>query len=65
MTNNIHIRTTDSGVAVYNYGGGSVEMTGAHFSELNMGGSFGNGSNATYGQVNFIDPENGNFGIVE
>lgn len=50
-TRNTHTRvnTNDKGVAIWNYGKGQATITGAHYSEHGMEGSFGAGTNPTYG----------------
>lgn len=65
LKNNTHMRTTDKGIAIFNYGGGSAVIESGHYSIAGMEGSFGAGTNPTYAPINFIDPDNGNFQILK
>ncbi|MGV8964415.1 MAG: cadherin domain-containing protein, partial [Candidatus Saccharimonadaceae bacterium] len=61
--NNIHMRTTDAGVAIYNYGGGSWTISNNCYSSAAVSGTPGTGTNPIIGNPNFINPATGNFNI--
>ncbi|MDD2526927.1 MAG: cadherin domain-containing protein, partial [Lentimicrobiaceae bacterium] len=59
--NNIHYRTNDSGVALYNYGGGSWTLSHNCYSSAAAAGSPGTGTNPVIGNPLFIDAANYDF----
>ncbi|MDY0025211.1 MAG: cadherin domain-containing protein [Lentimicrobium sp.] len=59
--NNIHYRTNDSGVALYNYGGGSWTISNNCYGTSATAGSPGAGSGAVTGNPLFINPSTYNF----
>ncbi|MHC1775947.1 MAG: cadherin domain-containing protein [Lentimicrobium sp.] len=61
--NNIHVRTTDAGVAIYNYGGGTWTISNNCYSSAATAGTPGTGSNPVIGDPLFISPSTGNFNI--
>jgi len=63
--NNIHVRTNDSGVAIYNYGGGSWKISNNCYSSKEVAGTPGLGTNSIIGDPLFVDPENQNFNLQE
>jgi hypothetical protein len=61
--NNIHMRTTDAGVAIFNYGGGSWAISHNCYSSTSVAGTPGTGSSPVIGDPLFISPSTGNFNI--
>jgi hypothetical protein len=61
--NNIHMRTTDAGVALYNFGGGSWTLSNNCYSNAATAGTPGTGTNPVIGDPLFISPATGNFNI--
>ncbi|MBK6963882.1 MAG: cadherin domain-containing protein [Bacteroidales bacterium] len=61
--NNIHMRTSDAGVALYNYGGGSWTISNNCYSSSAVTGTPGAGSYPVIGNPLFINPATGNFNI--
>lgn len=63
--NNIHVRTNDNGVAIYNYGGGSWKVSNNCYSSKEVAGIPGTGANSIIGDPLFVDPEYHNFHLQE
>jgi predicted phage tail protein len=61
--NNIHVRTSDAGVALFNYGNGSWTISNNCYSTSATAGAPGTGSSPVIGNPSFIDPGSGNFNI--
>ncbi len=61
--NNIHVRTTDAGVAIYNYGGGTWTISNNCYSSSATAGTPGTGSYPVIGNPLFVNPASGNFNI--
>ncbi|MHC1775972.1 MAG: cadherin domain-containing protein, partial [Lentimicrobium sp.] len=61
--NNIHVRTTDAGVAIYNYGGGTWSISNNCYSSSATAGTPGTGTNPVIGDPLFVSPSTGNFNI--
>jgi hypothetical protein len=59
--NNIHLRGTDNGVAIYNYGGGSWTIRNNCFGTSATAGSPGTGSSPVIGNPQFVNPANYDF----
>lgn len=59
--NNIHLRAADSGVAIYNYGGGSWTITNNCYGSSATAGTPGVGTNSQVGDPSFVDAANGDF----
>ncbi len=53
--NNIHMRTTDAGVAIHNYGGGSWSLSHNAYSSIAVAGTPGTGGNPVIGNPLFVD----------
>ncbi|HPJ61258.1 MAG TPA: cadherin domain-containing protein, partial [Lentimicrobium sp.] len=54
--NNIHLRGTDNGVAIYNYGGGSWTIMNNCYGTASTAGSPGTGSNPVIANPLFVNP---------
>ena len=54
--NNIHLRGTDNGVAIYNYGGGSWTIRNNCYGTSATAGTPGTGSNPVTGNPLFVNP---------
>jgi hypothetical protein len=63
VRNNIHMRTTDNGVALHNFGSGTWTISNNCYSSTAVAGTPGTGSNPVIGNPLFISPSTGNFNI--
>lgn len=59
--NNIHLRSSDSGVAIYDFGGGTCTISNNCYGDAATIGKPGSGTNSVIGNPFFVDAVNYNF----